>query len=337
MKKLILFFLIVIAVVPLGLYFFNFGYGLSPKNSDWAAFGSYVGGVYGVMAFFAVAYSIYVTGVQFIKQNQDQVFYKSVDNLMSGIVNGTESSKFKAWRSHTVLRLVTDEILQHLTNQSSHLARKILCSDPTIISDTNIFKIVNSLTERSLGHDVKVSTSTFLNAISEQKDFNACWEWLKGILGGVDAENENIRTALQDAGCVSFYKVGFDDREYYYQMAWSEVEERHGEFINRYTKNIAFILSHIHEAQGRDIYIRYLISQLTKYDIVILFYFASLSNDGEVVRKLIDFGVLGEIKRYECRALMLDAPSEQEILIEIECIKQRVNNLINRTEDTSAT
>ncbi|MHB8811125.1 MAG: hypothetical protein ACYC9M_14100 [Desulfobulbaceae bacterium] len=319
-----------------GLVFSNFGYGLSPKNSDWAAFGSYVGGVYGVMAFFAVAYSIYVSGMQFIKQSQDQVFYKSVDNLMNGIVKGADSSESKDGRSHTVLHQVANEFFQHLTNQSSHLARKILCREPSIISHTNLFKIAHCLKPRSLGSAVEINTSTFLNTIAEHEDFNDCWEWLKGILGGVDEETEDMRNALQDAGCVAFYKVGFEDREYYYEMAWRDIEERHGEFINRYTKNLAFILSHIHEAQGRDIYIRYLISQLTKYDIVILYYFSSLSSDGEFVKKLIDFGVLGEVKRFECRELMLDFPSEQVILTEIESIKQKVNKLMKPDVASSA-
>lgn len=285
MKKSILFSLIVITLAPLGLYFYNFGYGLSPENTDWGAFGSYAGGVYGAMAFFAVAYSVYVTGAQFIKQSEDQVFYKSVDNLMNWLVNSTCSSASKDRSSGSVVRQVTNEIFQELTNQSSHLARKVLCRDPTIISSTNLGKIINCLPRNSLGHGVELNESEFLRAISERKDFNECWEWLKAILGGVGAEDENTRTALQDAGCVSFYKVSFEDREYYYQMAWSAVEERYSEMLNRYTRNMAFILSYIHEAKRKELYLRYLISQLTKYDIVILFYFSSLSNDGGFIKK----------------------------------------------------
>ena len=111
-------------------------------------------------------------------------------------------------------------------------------------------------------------------------------------------------------------------------MAWGAVEKRYGEMINRYTRIMDFILSHAHEAQRSELYRKYLMSRLTKYDIVFLFYIASLSNDSGFIKRLIEFGILGEIKRSECRELMLDFPSEQEATDEIQFIEERVNKLL---------
>ena len=283
------------------------------------------------MAFFAVAYSIYVTGVRFLKQNEDQIFYKSVDDLINGLVESRGSNEYKGWQSDSVLSLVISEIYQELNNQSSHLARKVLCRDPSIISDTNLGKIIHCLPRNSLGHGVDINKDEFLRVISERKDFNDCWEWLKGIFGGINAENKNIKNALQDAGSVCFYKVSFEDRVYYYQLAWGAVENRYGEMINRYTRIMDFILSHAHEAQRSELYRKYLMSRLTKYDIVFLFYIASFSNDSGLIKRLIEFGILGEIKRSECRELMLDYPSEQEATYEIQFIEERVNKCVEQT------
>lgn len=332
MKKLVIFILVVIALAPLGLYFINFQFGLSNKISDWAAFGSYVGGVYGAMAFFAVAYSIYITGVQFRKQNEDQIFYKSVDDLMNGLVESKEVKDYRGRRFGSVLSIVINKIYQELKNQSSHLARKLLCEKPTIIPHTNLLKIVYCLPRNSLGRGVDINKDEFLRVISKFKDFNECWEWLKIL----DEDDQNIKSALQDAGCVCFYKASYEDRAYYYQMAWDVIEKRYGEMINRYLKNMAFILSHVHEAQRREIYRRYLMSRLTKYDIVLLFYFASISNDSGFIKNLIDFGILEEFKRSECRALMLDYPSGQNATVEIEFIEERVNKLLEADAVSSA-
>lgn len=317
-------------MAPLGLYFIIFRFGLSYQNSDWAAFGSYVGGVYGVMAFFAIAYSIYVTGARFLKQSEDQIFYKSVDDLINGLVENRDSNGYKGQQSSSVLSIVVSEIYQELINRSSHLARKVLCRDPSIISDTNLGKIVHCLPRNSLGRGVDINTEEFLRVISERKDFNDCWEWLKEVFGGLNAENKNTKNALQDAGSVCFYKVSFEDRVYYYQMAWGEVEKRYGEMINRYTRILDFILLHACEAQRSSLYRKYLMSRLTKYDIVFLFYIASSSKDCGFIKRLIEFGILGEITRPECRELMLDYPSEQEATDEIQFIVERVNNCVEQ-------
>ena len=47
--------------------------------------------------------------------------------------------------------------------------------------------------------------------------------------------------------------------------------------------------------------------------------------------KLIHYRITCEIKRTECRELLLDYPSEEQISDEIKFIKERVNNFFHRT------
>jgi hypothetical protein len=133
---------------------------------------------------------------------------------------------------------------------------------------------------------------------------------------------------------VSFYKISFDDRVHYCQLAWDTIEKRYDEMINRYTKNMAFILTHIDNAKRKKLYLRYLMSRLSKYDIVFLFYFSLISNDYEFLYKLIHYRIIYEIKRVECRDLLLDCPSEKQASDEIKLIKERVNKFLQRTPQT---
>jgi hypothetical protein len=76
-KNLVYVLVLVFFFIPLAIYFINFNDGLLNLSSDWSNFGAYVGGVYGTLGFFAVAYSIYFNSRQNLKIEQDQVFYKS--------------------------------------------------------------------------------------------------------------------------------------------------------------------------------------------------------------------------------------------------------------------
>ncbi|TOO20185.1 hypothetical protein CGH41_23105, partial [Vibrio parahaemolyticus] len=77
---------ITLTTMPLWLFMNEFGYIPSSQVSDWGTFGSFISGIYGTLAFFAVAYSLLITRMQFAKQNEDEIFYKTVDSLDSCVL-----------------------------------------------------------------------------------------------------------------------------------------------------------------------------------------------------------------------------------------------------------
>jgi hypothetical protein len=85
-KSFLLALFTAVAVLPVAIYMLNFPDGISEKNSDWAAFGAYIGGVYGALAFVAVAISLHLTRVQFFIQHEEDLFYRSVEGLQARIM-----------------------------------------------------------------------------------------------------------------------------------------------------------------------------------------------------------------------------------------------------------
>lgn len=313
-KSILIVALIVIGMTPLGLYFFNFQYGLSSQASDWAAFGSYIGGIYGTLAFFAVVFSIHVTRSQFTEQSEDDVFYKSVEYL------GSATSFAKSF---------VGMIQEELKKQSSHMARKVLCNNTSLISHTNMGKIVRSINLGAPVSQNQITSSVFLDEIDKRQNFDSKWEYLKYVLGGINCETPEVKESLMSAGKVSFYRASFDHRKDYYDIAWQNVEQKYSEKINIYLRKFDFILYHVVESKKQLKYKKYLLSQISKYDIILLYFFALTGRDPNFSCLLLKLELLDDVQRNECRWILFDCPSKEEVVTEIDNVRKKINKSFN--------
>src|SRR5690554_5244144 len=311
-------------MAPLVLYFFNFQYRLSNDASDWAAFGSYVGGIYGALAFFAVASSIYITRSQFVTQSEDDVFYRSVESLNSkapmrtgGFDNDFEGESFA--KSFVVA------IQEELERQSPHMARKVLCNNPGLISQTNMWKIINSVNSAIKTSENRIEEYEFLEEVGKRQGFESKWEYLKCVLGGIDNEYPEVKSSLMDAGSVSFYRTDFDHRKYYYDLAWQDAAHKYSEEVNVYLRKFDFILCHVVGSKRKLKYKKFLLSQISKYDIVLLYSYALTIYDPNFLNLVLKVGLLDEVQRDECRFILFDCPSSDQVAAEISSISNRVN------------
>src|SRR5882672_226478 len=84
-STIILLAVLLLAAVPFGVYFGVFHSGLSEDHTRWAEFGAFAGGIYGTLAFFALAYTAHITRRQFKIQNEDNVFFKLYESLQKRI------------------------------------------------------------------------------------------------------------------------------------------------------------------------------------------------------------------------------------------------------------
>lgn len=314
---------IIISTVPLLLYLFNFNYGLSKEVSDWAAFGSYAGGVYGALAFIAIALSTYITRNQFMIQHENEVFYKSVESLTTNkfiISRDRQGDHSKT----SIAKSVVLDIQAELTNQSAHMARKVLCKNPSLISYTNIDKIVNAINSTKKTTESHTDHIKLLLEINNRQNDDDRREYLEYILGGIDDEEKKVKQALKDAGSTSFYHANFCHRKYYYNQAWYSAENKHSEELNIYLRKINFILHHIKNSKLKYKYEKYLYSQISKYDCVLLYYYALTSHNFDTVKLLLDTEILEkEIKRDESTMLLFDSPSEEQVTTELQFIKEK--------------
>lgn len=314
----------IIIIIPLLFYLFNFKYGLSESPSDWAAFGSYVGGIYGALAFFAIIYSTYLTRNQFITQHEDEMFYKSVESFTFNTLVASKESQGN-YSQLSVAKAVVLEIQKELENQAPHMARKILCESPDLISETNISKIVNSINSIKNTIEKDFNDRELLEEINKRQSLDSKWEYLKYILDGVDDEDNIVRKALMDAGSTSFYLTDFCHRQHYYKLAWQSAEGKHSEELNIYLRRFDFILYHIEKSKLKDKYKKYFYSQISKYDCIVLYYYALTSHNFDTVRLLLDTDILEkEIKRDESTTLLFDFPSKEQVATELQFIKEKL-------------
>lgn len=319
MKNLVYVLVLVCFFIPLATYFINFNDGLSNLSSDWSNFGSYVGGVYGTLGFFAVAYSIYFNSRQNLKLEQDQVFYKSMELLTNRISNASMMVNDKPVQGASILKNIVIGIHDELDEQCILHARHLLCTIPEKISDIHYGKILNAYSGEFVigGEKLEAIKSTLLDV----SDYNTRWENIKYYIGSTNNETSEMIGALKALGHVWFYKISIEDRKQLYSHVISKLECDYGEFVNGYIKNLKFIAAFVNEALNKELYLKFTASQISKYEIIILFYYAMVSDDVDLVNVLLGLGLLDGIKEKECLYLMIDLPSVEEINIDLNSLK----------------
>lgn len=201
MKKNNKIILAVLFISPLAIYFLNFHGGFSVNTSSWSDFGSYVGGVYGTLGFFAVIHSIYKSDQQNLKMEQDQIFYKSMDLLSNRILNSSILINGSSLQGIAIFKEMVEEIKRELELQSMHNARNLLCNIPNEISDTHYIKILSAFYKN---HVFDERVTEFKDELLKLDNYNSRWEYIKRYLGSVNYESKEMAQALQDLGTVFF-------------------------------------------------------------------------------------------------------------------------------------
>ncbi|TOA44468.1 hypothetical protein CGK27_23250, partial [Vibrio parahaemolyticus] len=132
---------ITLTTMPLWLFMNEFGYIPSSQVSDWGTFGSFISGIYGTLAFFAVAYSLLITRMQFAKQNEDEIFYKTVDSLDSCVLN-IESTISTQMENRASLFHITELIREEAMSYCANLTRKTMCKYPDVLTDQHWSRVL---------------------------------------------------------------------------------------------------------------------------------------------------------------------------------------------------
>ncbi|AVW95448.1 hypothetical protein BJL85_22400 [Vibrio parahaemolyticus] len=312
-------------LMPLAGYVWTFRGGFSDVSSDWADFGSYVGGVYGALGFFAVAFSIYSNSRQNLKLEQDQVFYKSMELLNSRISNSSIFINDQSYQGATILKKMVSRIKEELDEQCVSKARVLLCKVPESIDNVHYIKILEAKYGNYFYSQYEEHLSSIKSELMEDSDFNNRWERIKYYIGSTNSETKEMRAALMALGHVWFYKLPLEERKEMYSSAVSTLEYEFGEFVNGYIKNLKFIARFVSDSVNRDLYLKFVLSQVSKYEIIILFHYAITSEDKDIIKVLMDLGLLNEVLNQECRSLLIDLPSIEEIENDLDSLKQQVS------------
>lgn len=315
---------ILLAIIPIAIYFNSFHGDLASDSAKWGEFGSYIGGFYSALALLVIAYTTNMTKKQFLTQNEDAFFFKQYDSFQARIANYSKTSDDPAYTTNNALQVLAHKFKIELSSETILIGRRLLCDDPEKINIVSYSKIYEA--DKSI-QQMFMSAQEFKNHMIEymnsQPDRNIKWEYVKEFIGGVGQENKSLQEALCATGSVNFYKIPFSDRRYAYNKVVNRVLTDNAEFLDGYFSNICFLLHFASKAINQKMYIEFIKAQLTRYDVIILFYLVagrSETDQLEHIKDLRDSGIINKLFNNSCRFLMLDLPSDKELKLEIENI-----------------
>ncbi|MCK0545922.1 hypothetical protein JTE78_25100 [Pseudomonas syringae pv. aptata] len=320
-NRLIISALAAIILAPAILYLSKFHGGLTDQHGRWGEVGSYFSGIYGSLALLVLAYTAHLTQAQFRRQNEDSIFYKLFDSLQHRIQNSSISIKGKEFSAHKSLKYIVDGFYKELSDEAVEIGRMLFCTQPEKIANVHYTKLFAALNGQNWIETFEEDRAAFIDDITSQGHFNERWDQLKNYIGSCGEEPHSIREALRATGSVNFYKIPFKSRRRHYAAALHRILAEHGEFLDGYLSTILYITDICATSKNSLQYARYAQSQLTRYEVVILFYLLAGSDEKIVgAENLKTLGLLNRLRTPDCQGLMIDSPSVQVIDNEITAV-----------------
>jgi uncharacterized membrane protein len=327
-----------LTVITTILFFFNRSYS-KDQSIDSAVFGQYgdiIGGLVGTVVALVSFLLLYETlneqrsqfsqmqantqsalteqRLQFKKQGEDEIFYRVLDKQQNRII----SSTLTLYSGYQIFTHLTDLLKNRLLKSCHLLARNLICEDPNSIDDIFLTKLFEAHDSRFIPTQFDKLKSKFITELMN-RDKNERWDYLKFYFGSVGLETPNMRQVLLDIGSVKFYKINFEKRQNIYQDVFLTMTKDFGFFLDNYINEIEFIPQLVEPAINKKVYSAYFVSQTTKYECVIIFYYLlsgqATSNFSTFIKQS---GLLSTMHNYN--SLMIDSPSQKEIMTEIQNI-----------------
>jgi hypothetical protein len=98
-----------------------------------------------------------------------------------------------------------------------------------------------------------------------------------------------------------------------------ETTNKFGGFMDGYFNVLEYLLKTVSEIKENSFYIEYIKNQLTKYEIILIFYFIASGKSSDFFKKIIiDYGFLINLSEYN--AYLIDLPSKEELDKEISSL-----------------
>ena len=258
--------LVLLAIVPLGMYLNAFRGGLSEVHSAWGAFGSFFGGVVSpivsVLAFIGLLYSMDQTKKQFSEQIDESTFFSllnfhvsKIEQLSDGEHKGYElfkylSLKFNEIYKDNCLKIARTEII----NNTSNL--------PGFAYDFLGPKI-SSLRSDFDGTNKEISEKYF--QLSSDK-----YELLKCIYNTNSSEDDSKR--IFAIGDTTVRKLNSSQRINKLKEIYNDFYHEYGHIVGHYFRNIHYLMKHFDESEHSIKYSKIFRAQLSRFELTLMFY-----------------------------------------------------------------
>jgi hypothetical protein len=257
---------------------------------------------------------------QFAKQNQDQLFFKLLEKQESRIVNSSFISGGEKCSSYQLLETIALNLKNKIqVNHLPDLARDLIINQPTLLDNAQMLKIFNLSPSFPITSNrfetIEEDRLIFVNKMASMKLADR-YEYIKHYFGSPNRESSAQKGILIEIGSVNFYSIDFHKRELIYQNAFNEIEQIYGSFLDGYIRGWEFIVQFIDESNSKLSYTKFLISQTSKYELIILFYYLASGYANEVLWQFIKEHTIFKNLHYYNKDL-IDLPTEEILSSEI--------------------
>lgn len=261
--------------------------------------------------------------LQFQKQNQDQLFFRLIDNLHNRITNYSfnipEGKGQMEIKSFEVLSFLIKKFRNEMYGECTLFGRQLLAKIPEEIAENFYMRIINAnnvLKEQDIKKAIELR-----NEIIKIDNFNDRWEFIKFYVDSNNYETSEQRNTLQSIGSVYFYKTPLEMRYTIYHNIFENNYREFGGFFDGYFNSLKYVLKFIDDIKDNSFFIDYLKNNLTSYEKAFIFYYIA-SN-----RVSVEFK--GKIKKYDLisdleqnNSFFVDSPSKEEF-------EKELNDILN--------
>ncbi|MEZ7514093.1 putative phage abortive infection protein [Flavobacterium frigidarium] len=259
--------------------------------------------------------------IQFQRQNQDQLFFRLIDNLHNRITNysfntpeGTGQMEIKSFE---VLSYLIKKFRREMYRECILFGRQLLAKIPEQIAENFFMKIINANSVLK-EHDI-IKGIELRNEIIKIAEFNDRWEFIKLYVDSHNYETPEQRNALQSIGTVYFYKTPLEMRYTIYQIVFENIYREFGGFFDGYFNSLKYVLNFIDNIEDNSFFVDYLKNNLTSYEKAFIFYYIASNRVSAEFKELIKkYDLISDLEQNN--SFFVDSPSKEEFEKELHDI-----------------
>jgi len=274
-KKLsfmVIFISLVMMILSLLAYKFNFPGFILENHSGWGEFGSFIGGISSpfaiIIGFCGVLITLIINSEQSVKNLERSNFFSLVDLY---IRKKDQLITKNGERGEQVFEFLLDEFNKHMENALAMACRRMMadgifnCRSVKLIVSSRLYR--HDLDEGDVLIGSQKAIDHVATTFKTMKDAER-WEYLKAFIGPVD--NPEPKEEIVEAGLQYFCEGDDRYRVSIFQEAYDSFYDEHGSSIGHHFRNMSQIFSFMADSQDVDFYRKIFRAQLSRYEISML-------------------------------------------------------------------
>lgn len=278
-----------LGLLPIGLYFYKFHYGLAEVHSKWGEFGSFLSPFVGLLAFVGVLYSIEITKKQFKRQSEETGFF-SLLNIH--IQNVEQLFHVNSDVTGDVFKFYANEYAKIFRNRCYYFAREAIIYDLNKISEFGFRFLYSKITHEECFHAGENEIEVVLNYFEKNKKDKD--EALKMLVDGNSPEEDKDK--MKDIGALYFEDSTAKFRIDKMALVYERFDDLHGHQMSKYFQYIYCVLDYLDRVHEKEKYIRIFKSQFSRNEIILIYYNTTNSETEKKFNRLIfKYGMLDNI------------------------------------------